>query len=377
MIKALNSISLGELARHLDLSEQALSTVEKFFDFKLTGLAAVASAKETEACFIGRMSYLSDLEKSNSRLVVITESLRAKVPPSWEKDRIFLVVENPMIIMARASAFFHKEEWGQEGIHPAATVAKDAKLGKGVRIGANCTVESMAELGEGVVLQAGSYVGRKVTIGSDCIFFPNVVLYDGIRIGSRVRVHASTTLGSDGFGYAQSKRDGKVEHVKIHHLGSLVIGDDVEIGAGTTIDRGTLGDTFIGNQVIIDNQVQIGHNCLIEDGSIVCGSTALAGNSILRSGASVGGFCRLNNGAEIGAGATLAGDSTLVSKVPPGEVWRGNPAMDMKSSLRVSASEMYLPEMRRWFVKWRKSRHSSEEKQKEENTRGDTYSAPI
>lgn len=364
MTKVPNKVFLGELARQLELSEPALSIAKKFSDFRITGLATLSSAKETEMCFLGKASYLSELEKSKSKLIVITEALRAKVPASLEKDRIFLIVEDPMMVMAKSSAFFSQEEWEEEGIHPTATVAKDVSLGKGVYIGANCVVEGAAELGDRVILQSGCYVGKKVCIGNDCIFFPNVVLYDGTRIGSRVRVHANTTLGSDGFGYVQSRKNGKVEHVKIHHLGFVVVGDDVEIGASTTIDRGTLGDTVIGNQVIIDNQVQIAHNCLIEDGSIICGSTALAGNSILRKGASVGGFCRLSNGVEIGAGATLAGDSTAISRIPPGEVWRGSPAMDMKSSLRVDASEVHLPEIRRWFMKWKKSQ-DAEKKQKD------------
>ena len=363
MTRTLHSISLGELAKYLELNPETLSIVKKHADFMVTGLASLSAAKETDICFIAKSAYLDFLESSKSKLIVVREDLRVKILPSWEKDRIFISVKDPMMFMAQASAFFHKEAYEKPHIHSSATIAKSAKLGKNVHIGPYCVVDEKAELGNNTVLQSGCHVGKKVRIGDDCVFFPHVVLYDGICIGSRVRVHSNTTLGRDGFGYVQHREKSMVKHIKIHHVGSLIIGDDVEIGAGTTIDRGTLDDTRIGNRVIIDNQVQIAHNCLVEDGCIICGSTALAGNSILRAGASVGGFCRLNNGAEVGAGATLAGDSLVISKVPPGEVWRGTPAVDIKDSLRISASKVHLPEIRRLFMKWKK--FYSEEEGKE------------
>jgi UDP-3-O-[3-hydroxymyristoyl] glucosamine N-acyltransferase len=173
-----------------------------------------------------------------------------------------------------------------------------------------------------------------------------------------VIVHANTTLGSDGFGYAQEKTSVGVNHVKIIHTGSLIIGDDVEIGANSSVDRGTIGDTVIGRGAKIDNQVQIGHNCQIGEGAIICGSCALGGSSKVGRYAVLAGFCAVANGAEIGDGAIIGGMSGVQGQIGPGKVMVGNPLRERSEFYRIQASMTSLPEI---FKFWKRTRKEKKE----------------
>jgi UDP-3-O-[3-hydroxymyristoyl] glucosamine N-acyltransferase len=182
-------------------------------------------------------------------------------------------------------------------------------------------------------------------VGKDSVLFPGVVLYHDVSVGDRVRIHANSVIGADGFGYVQEKTSTGVKHVKIHHLGGVRIGDDVEIGASTTIDRGTLEDTLIGNGCIIDNQVQIGHNCVLEEGVIICGCVGLAGSAHIEKFALIAGFTAVGNKVRVGAGAQVAGFTPVTGHVPAGMKWGGIPAMPRNEYARLQVLFKRLPEL--------------------------------
>ena len=190
----------------------------------------------------------------------------------------------------------------------------------------------------GTVLYPGCYVGPGSKIGEGCAFFPNVVLYEWTQIGNRVRLHANVVVGADGFGYAPRFDNGQiVSQQKIHHLGKVVIGDEVEVGAATTIDRGTISDTRIDRGAKIDNNVQIGHNVQIGEGSIICGNAALAGSSSLGKFVYIAGLAAVGNQIHVGDFSRV-GAGTLVGKdVPPGKEVIGYPHRDPKDFYKIHA----------------------------------------
>ena len=223
-------------------------------------------------------------------------------------------------------------------IHPTAVVSPSADLALGVEIGAHCVIEDQVQIGRGTVVYAGCVIGKAASIGENGVLFPGVVLYEGTRVGDRVRLHSGVVLGSDGFGYAP-KRAGKkvVGHQKIYHLGKVIVGDDVEIGANSCVDRGTFGDTSIANQVKLDNLVHVGHNARLDEGAIVCGGTCLAGNAKIGKFAYIGGLSGITNHVEVGDGGSV-GALTLVTKdVEPGGTAVGNPQREYKAHFRVNA----------------------------------------
>jgi UDP-3-O-[3-hydroxymyristoyl] glucosamine N-acyltransferase len=229
----------------------------------------------------------------------------------------------------------------------AAGIDPTARLGRGVRLGADGTVEAYAVVGDGAVLGDRSWIGAHasvgagVEIGADSRILPHVTCYPGTRLGARVIVHAGARLGSDGFGYVY--RDGA--HVKIPHVGRCLIDDDVEIGANTTIDRGSVDDTRVGAGTKIDNLVHLGHNvhvgrlCLIMAQVGVSGSTHVEDGAILAGQAGIGGHLTIGRGARVAAQAGVFGD------VPAGESWSGYPARPHRQSLRASAAMLRLPEL--------------------------------
>ena len=217
-------------------------------------------------------------------------------------------------------------------------MASTAVLGAGVTLGAHCVVEDRAQIGAGSILYPSCYIGKGASLGKNCVLFPGVTLYEWTQLGDRVRIHAGTVLGADGFGYAPRKEGGRVQgHQKIYHLGRVVVGNDVEMGAQCAVDRGTLGETRIESHVKLDNFVHLGHNSRLDEGAIICGGTCLAGNSSVGKYAYVGGLVGVTNHVHIGDRANVCA-LTLVSKdVQAGEVVGGNPQRSHAEHFRAHA----------------------------------------
>jgi UDP-3-O-[3-hydroxymyristoyl] glucosamine N-acyltransferase len=209
-------------------------------------------------------------------------------------------------------------QMGSASIHPTAWIAQ------GVFIGANVVIESKVKIHSGAVIMSG------VTIAEGSEIFPNVTIYRNVKIGVNVRIHANCSIGADGFGYNFSKG----VHHKVWHMGSVIIGNDVEIGAGTCIDSGTFSPTIIGAGSKLDNQVQVGHNCKLGIGVILCGQVGIGGSTTIGDYTVLGGAAMVANGIKIGRGVQIAGGSGVTSQIGDGEVVGGFPARDIKEWMK-------------------------------------------
>lgn len=227
------------------------------------------------------------------------------------------------------------------GIDSKACVADSSRLGMSVSVGAFSVVEPEAAVGEGTVIYPGCYIGHRAKIGQDCLLYPGVVIREDCVLGDRVTVHPNTVIGADGFGYNQTPAG----HEKIHQIGCVVIENDVEIGACTTIDRGTIGDTVIGAGTKIDNQVQIAHNVRVGRACIIVSQAGIAGSSTLGDGAVIAGQAGVIDHIKIGSRAIVTAGSGIMNDVPDGAVYFGAPARPHVESMKIQAIFGKLPDM--------------------------------
>jgi UDP-3-O-[3-hydroxymyristoyl] glucosamine N-acyltransferase len=241
---------------------------------------------------------------------------------------------NPRLALARAIAVLHPSRRPAPGVDPRAAVAGDVRMGEGTAVGAYALIGEGCALGSSVVIGEEAVVGRRVMIGDETIIYPHVVVYDGTLIGRRVIIHAGAVIGSDGFGYAE---DGP-RRVKIPHVGMVVIDDDVEIGANTTIDRATIGETRIGAGTKIDNLVQIGHNVRVGRNVVIVAQTGISGSVTIGDGAVLAGQVGVADHVAIGAGAQVLGRSMVTKDIPPGTVVSGTPARTHREEMKQQAA---------------------------------------
>lgn len=337
---ARSSFPLGELFPLLGL----LGDSSKFAKISIHGLASVENCKSGDLVFLAQDRFLPALKGKSPAAVVVSESLYSQAQEVAGEIPL-LPTKDAMLAFAKVSERFSLEGKPEEGAHPTAAVHPTAKIGAGVRIAAHVSVGKGAEIGDGVVLHPGVRVGDRAQIGAHSVLFSGVVIYHDVKIGQHTRIHGNSVIGADGFGYVQERTPQGVKHVKIHHLGSVTIGNHVEIGASTTIDRGTINDTIIEDGCIIDNQVQIGHNCHIEQGVIICGCCGLSGSVHVEKFALLAGFVAVNNKVRIGMGAQIAGYTTVTGNVPAGEKWGGIPLMPRSEYARLQVYFKRLPEL--------------------------------
>jgi UDP-3-O-[3-hydroxymyristoyl] glucosamine N-acyltransferase len=248
---------------------------------------------------------------------------------------------NAPLAFIRLLNLFHPEEDRPAGIHPSAVVAAGASVDRTAAVGALAVIESGAVVGPGVRVFPLVYVGREARIGDDTVLYPHVVVRERVRIGRRVIVHAGAVLGADGFGYAP---DGGI-HRHIPQVGSVVIEDDVEIGANTTIDRATLGDTIVRRGTKIDNLVQLGHNVEVGEDCIIVAQVGLAGSVRLGRGVVLAGQVGIADHVRIADGVTVAAQSGIPSDIPAPGIYLGYPARPVGESKRILIAESQLPEL--------------------------------
>lgn len=343
-----NNITFAAVFARIGLSEAIAGIAANSF---VGGIANPAEAKPGEISFLASEHYLDGIETGQATALFISEGLREKLgahPGLAHANAAgtkIIYVKDAMLAFAQASELFSPESALQAGIHSTAVVHAEARLGRDVEIGPHVVIESGAVIGDRVKLYSHVSIGKNVVIGADSILFPAVILYDGVRLGERVRIHASSVIGADGFGYVQKRIPDGVEHIKIHHLGSVRIDSDVEIGANSAVDRGTLGDTIIEAGCKIDNHVQIGHNSHLERGVIICGVSAIAGSVHIGKYSVLAGFIGVANKTKIGAGAIVAAFSMVFGKVPAGAKWGGVPARSSKEYFRLQVLISRLPEL--------------------------------
>ena len=245
-----------------------------------------------------------------------------------------VVVDKPHEAMLALLASLYAEPPAVPGVHPTAVIGRGARLGDGVAIGPYVVIGNGAEIGDRTQLDAHVVIGAGVSVGPDCHLYPGVALYPGTSLAERVRVHAGVRLGSDGFGYVF--RDGA--HEKIPHVGRCIVESDVEIGANTTIDRGSIDDTVIGAGTKIDNLVHIAHNVRVGRLCLIMAQVGIAGSARVEDGAILAGQAGIAGHQTIGARARVAAQAGVFGSVPAGETWSGYPARPHREALRAQAA---------------------------------------
>jgi UDP-3-O-[3-hydroxymyristoyl] glucosamine N-acyltransferase len=333
-------VLLGDLFPELGLTQE----YEALRSLPIQRLSAVETARPGDLIFIAQTIYLPGLETANPSALVVSESIW---PVVEAKNLPYPVLrsKDAMLAFAKASAHFQTEPRPEPFRHPTAVVAPTALVADSASLGPYVVIEEGAVIEANVILHAGVKVGHRSRVGRDSVLFPGVVVYHDVEIGERVRIHGNTVIGADGFGYVQERTPTGLRHVKIHHVGGVKIHDDVEIGASSTVDRGTLGDTVLGKNTILDNQVQVGHNAVTEEGVVMCGGSGLAGSSYVEKFAFIGGYAAISNKVRVGTGALIAAFSCVASSVPAGRKWGGNPAMDRMQFNKSWALIGRLPEV--------------------------------
>ncbi|WP_395002441.1 UDP-3-O-(3-hydroxymyristoyl)glucosamine N-acyltransferase [uncultured Helicobacter sp.] len=298
-------------------------------DFTLSGIAPLESASPTHISYIDQDKYITKLADSKAGAVLVREGFVQKFQNSAPQTMQILEVPNPHLAFAYLSSCFAKPEFANPMHNYAHTYEPSVKIAPNVFIGANVRIGARSEILPGVV------ISDNVEIGEDCVVFPNVVIYRDTRIGDRVRIHAGSVIGSDGFGYAHTASG---EHIKIEHNGRVVLENDVEIGANNTIDRAVFGETIIREGAKIDNLVQIGHNCEVGAHSLLVSQVGLAGSTTTGRNVVMGGQAGTGGHIHIGDFVQVAGRGAVGKTLPPNTKWGGHPLMELDEWMKFYVS---------------------------------------
>ncbi len=308
-------MKLNELLKNI-----GLDTAQK--DIEIDSIKDLSHADEDDLSFITSKKYIDDLKNTKAGAIFVIKDL-AKIVPH---NSIGIVCDDPYLYMAYASRYFKKDLLSKEYIEPyineSATVSNRATIGSNSKIGEDSTILH------------GAVVGENVVIGKRCTIYPNVTIYNDTIIGDNCTIHAGSVIGSDGFGYAHTK-DGR--HIKIYHNGNVIIEDDVEIGANCTVDRAVFGSTIIKRGSKIDNLVQIGHNCVVGENSILVSQVGLSGSTELGRNVVMGGQSATAGHLKIGDFATVAARGGVSKSIEGGKVYGGFPLVLQKDWLKLQA----------------------------------------
>ncbi len=303
---------------------------------KIGGVAPIEDARKGEITFIAHPRYLARLNQTEASAIIVSPNVR-------EADKPLLRVANPYLAFAKILGIYAHRPYEPRGVDQRAWVSPTAKLGERVSIYPFVYVGDHAEIGKRVVLFPGVFVGDDTVIGDDTLIYPNVSIYEGSRIGKRVILHSGVVIGSDGFGFA---KDGK-RSVKIPQVGIVEIGDDVEIGANTTVDRAAMGKTVIKRGVKIDNLVQVAHSVTIGEDSIIIAQVGIAGSTKIGANVIMAGQAGVIDHIEIGDNVMVGPQSGVLQDIPPNQVVTGTPPFPHKEWLRAVMTFPKLSEMRR------------------------------
>ena len=301
----------------------------------VSGVAPLDRATADDVSFAAQARYAPFLRNTRAGVVLVVREM-ADVP-SNAPSRV--VVANPHDALLTLLPKFYPENAREPGIRPTVRIGRGARIGKGVTLDEYAVVGARASLGDDVWIGSHAVIGEGVTIGEGSRIYPHVTVYTGTEIGKRVRAHSGSILGSDGFGYVF--RGG--EHAKIPHIGRCLIGNDVEIGANTTVDRGSIDDTVIGDGTKIDNLVQIGHNVKVGRHCLIMAQVGIAGSVEIGDGCVLAGQAGISGHLMIGQGARIAAQAGVFGDVPGGETWSGYPARPHRESLRATGALFKLP----------------------------------
>ena len=308
-------------------------------DRRVTDIASLSAARPGDLSFLGNAKYRAQVPASEATVLLL--------PPDYVGEpragQVFLHVENPSVALARLCARIEQTLWPKPapGVHPSAVVAPGAQVDATAHIGPLCVVEAGARIGAGSVLQASVFVGREAVVGEGCFIMPGCVIATTCSLGNRVRLQPGVVVGSDGFGYEFVQG----RHEKVPQIGTVVIGDDVEIGANSTLDRARFSRTVVGEGTKIDNLVQIAHNVTIGKHCILCSQVGISGSTTLEDYVILGGQAGVGGHITLGKGSKAGGQAGISSDLPPGSYVNGTPAIPYMLERRIAVLQQRLPEL--------------------------------
>lgn len=327
------AITADEIARHLD------GEVVGDPSTRITGFSPADRSQPGDLTFAENESYLQRAENSAASAVIVEEKGRTT------SSKVLIRVANVRVAYAKVLPLFVPEKTFSPGTHPTAIVAPSATIDAGAHVGPCCVIGENVHIGKGCVIEALDYIGDDCRLGEDVRLFPNVTLYEKTEVGDRVRIHAGTVVGSDGFGYVQE--DGA--HVKVPQIGNVIIRDDVELGANVTVDCGALGPTVIGAGTKVDNLVQIAHNVTIGSNCMIVAQTGIAGSTKMGDEVVLGGQSGVSGHLRLGNRVSVSAKSGVMRNLRDGERVLGFPAVPDRQAKRQIIAVQHLPEMIRRF----------------------------
>lgn len=305
----------------------------------IAGLAALSDAGPGDLSFLGNPKYKAEVATTKASLVLVPSDFVGEPQPGQS----FLLVDSPSVALARICARIEQALWPKptSGVHPSASVDPSARVAPTATVGPQCVIEAGAIIGEGVHLQAQVFVGRNAVVGDNSWLMPGVIVATESVLGKRVRLQPGVVVGSDGFGYEFVKG----RHEKVPQVGNVVIGDDVEVGANTTIDRARFSRTVIGEGTKIDNLVQIAHNVVVGRHCLLCAQVGVSGSTIIEDYAVLGGQVGVAGHLTIGKAAKIGAQSGITGDIEPGAFVNGTPAISYNLERRILVLTRRLPEL--------------------------------
>jgi UDP-3-O-[3-hydroxymyristoyl] glucosamine N-acyltransferase len=322
-------MTLAEIAVFLD------GTVIGSDDVIIKDIRSIEEANQGDLTFVANKKYLKKLKDTKASAVLVSQ-------PTASEGKNLIVVSDPYVALGKLLTLFYPLDHGYSGISPDAYIEDDAMVSPEATVFPRAFISKGAKIGRGTVVYPGVFIGRNASIGENSILYANVTVYHSCIIGDRVTLHSGAVVGADGFGFASSGR----ENIKIPQVGFVQIDDDVEVGANTTIDRATLGKTWIQRNVKIDNLVQIAHNVVIGENSVIVAQVGISGSTRLGKSVMVGGQAGMVGHINIGDYVMIAAGTGIHKDVKAGEVVAGAMQMPYKEWLQVEACRSKLPEMR-------------------------------
>ncbi|HBB97398.1 MAG TPA: UDP-3-O-(3-hydroxymyristoyl)glucosamine N-acyltransferase [Blastocatellia bacterium] len=302
----------------------------------ITRVASLDSAGEGDISYVEEQKFFEAARSSRASCLIVPESAALDFACQVQ-------VRNPKLAFALIAEILHPPKQRAPEIHSSAVIGADAKIGRDVFIGAFVCVGENSTVGDRTQIRAGAKIGDNVSVGTDCVIHPNVFIEDGMTIGNRVILHAGVVIGADGFGYVR----GDMGHHKFPQIGTVVIEDDVELGANTTVDRGALGRTRIGKGTKLDNMVHVGHNCDIGERVVIAAQTGISGSVTIEDDCIIGGQVGFGDHILVQSGAVIGSKAgVLPGKIVRPGVWWGIPIQPLDEYKRLNAHISRLPHVR-------------------------------